>query len=85
MTGIGPVAVRQTRVRYREADATDPDASGFSVDPAALHAPARKSIERCCDPLLKDLHRRLLRGSGGAARKDLPVVGIRHRRLKTVA
>ena len=28
MTGIGPVAVRQPRVRDREADATDPDASG---------------------------------------------------------
>ena len=25
MTGIGPVAVRQPRVRDREADATDPD------------------------------------------------------------
>jgi len=40
MTGIGPVAVRQPRVRDREADATDPDASGsLPVDPAALHAP----------------------------------------------
>ena len=30
MTGIGPVAVRQPRVRDREADATDPDRIRFS-------------------------------------------------------
>src|SRR5215212_11095445 len=30
MTGIGPVAIRQPRVRDREADATDPDRIRFS-------------------------------------------------------
>ena len=53
MTGIGAVAVRQPRVRDREADATDPLPEGY-------------------------LHRRLLRGSGGAARQGCRrVVGHR--------
>jgi putative transposase len=40
MTGIGRVAVRQPRVRDREAGAADPGRIRFSpVDPAALHAP----------------------------------------------
>jgi len=70
MTGIGPVAVRQPRVRDREADATDPTASGFLRRSAALHAPLEIDRDAAADPLPEgDLHRRLLRGSGGAARQ----------------
>ncbi|WP_425995468.1 IS256 family transposase, partial [Afipia sp. DC4300-2b1] len=41
MTGIGPVAVRQPRVRDREADATDPDRIRFS--PSILPPYMRRS------------------------------------------
>ena len=82
MTGIGPVAVRQPRVRDREADATDPDRIRFS--PSILPPYMRRSkIDRdaAADPLPEGyLDRRLLRGSGSAARQGCcRVVGIRHR------
>jgi putative transposase len=41
MTGIGPVVVRQPRVRDREADATDPDRIRFS--PSILPPYMRRS------------------------------------------
>ena len=41
MTGIGPVAVRQPRVRDREADAADPDRIRFS--PSILPPYMRRS------------------------------------------
>jgi putative transposase len=44
MTGIGPVAVRQPRVRDREADATDPDRIRFS--PSILPPYIRRSNPR---------------------------------------
>jgi putative transposase len=48
MTGIGPVAIRQPRVRDREADATDPDRIRFS--PSILPPYMRRSnrSRRCC-------------------------------------
>ena len=72
MTGIGPVAVRQPRVRDREAAAADPDRIRFSLDriSAALYAPVEVDRDAAADPLPEgDLDRRLLRGAGGAARQ----------------
>ena len=45
MTGIGPVAVRQSRVRDREADATDPDRIRFSPSILPPYMRRSKSIE----------------------------------------
>ena len=45
MTGIGPVAVRQPRVRDREADATDPDRIRFSPSILPPYMRRSKSIE----------------------------------------
>jgi putative transposase len=45
MTGIGPVAVRQPRVRDREADATDPDRIWFSPSILPPYMRRSKSIE----------------------------------------
>jgi hypothetical protein len=90
MTGIGPVVVRQPRVRDREADAADPGRIRFSPSisrrmrsirpPAALHAPVEVDRDAAADPLPEgDLDRRLLRGAGSAARQECcRVVGIRH-------
>ena len=78
MTGTGPVAVRQPRVRDREADATDPDRMRFSPSILPPYMRRSKSIETLLPE--GDLDRRLLRGSGGAARQGCcRVVGIRHR------
>ncbi|MEY9404600.1 transposase-like protein [Bradyrhizobium diazoefficiens] len=64
MTGIGPIAVRQPRVRDREADATDPNRIGFSPSILPPYMRRSKSIETLLPILyLKGyLHRRLLRG-----------------------
>jgi hypothetical protein len=45
MTGIGPVAVRQPRVRDREAEATDPDRIRFSPSILPPYMRCSKSIE----------------------------------------
>jgi transposase-like protein len=45
MTGIGPVAVRQPRVRDRQADATDPDRIRFSPSILPPYMRRSKSIE----------------------------------------
>jgi putative transposase len=45
MIGIGPVAVRQPRVRDREADATDPDRIRFSPSILPPYMRRSKSIE----------------------------------------
>jgi len=45
MTGIGPLAVRQPRVRDREADATDPDRIRFSPSILPPYMRRSKSIE----------------------------------------
>ena len=45
MTGIGPVAVRQPRVRDREAGATDPDRIRFSPSILPPYMRRSKSIE----------------------------------------
>ena len=45
MTGIGPIAVRQPRVRDREADATDPDRIRFSPSILPPYMRRSKSIE----------------------------------------
>src|SRR5271156_4415742 len=45
MTGIGPVAIRQPRVRDREADATDPDRIRFSPSILPPYMRRSKSIE----------------------------------------
>ena len=45
MTGIGPVAVRQPRVRDREADADDPDRIRFSPSILPPYMRRSKSIE----------------------------------------
>ena len=45
MTGIGPVAVRQPRVRDREADAADPDRIRFSPSILPPYMRRSKSIE----------------------------------------
>jgi len=45
MTGIGPVTVRQPRVRDREADATDPDRIRFSPSILPPYMRRSKSIE----------------------------------------
>ena len=50
MTGIGPVTVRQPRVRDREADAADPDRIRFSPSPATLYAPIEVDRD-AADPL----------------------------------
>ena len=91
MTGIGAVAVRQPRVRDREAAAADPGRIRFSPSisrrmrnirpPAALHAPLEVDRDAAADPLPEgDIDRRLLRSAGGTARQGrCRVVGIRHR------
>ena len=48
MTGIGPVAVREPRVRDREADATDPTASGSLRRSCRPTCAARNRSRRCC-------------------------------------
>jgi putative transposase len=45
MTGIGPVAVRQPRVRDRKADAADPDRIRFSPSILPPYMRRSKSIE----------------------------------------
>jgi hypothetical protein len=51
MTGIGPVAVRQPRVRDREADATDPDRIRFSPSilpfAASIAMTASRALRKC--------------------------------------
>jgi hypothetical protein len=80
MTDIGPVAVRQPRVRDREAAAADPGRIRFSPSisrrmrsirpPTALHAPVEVDRDAAADPLSEGyIDRRLLRGVGGAARQ----------------
>jgi len=48
MTGIGPVAVRQPRVRDREADAADPAAFGSLRRSCRPTCAARNRSRRCC-------------------------------------
>ena len=82
MTGIGPVAVRQPRVRDREAAADDPAPHPLhAVDPAALHAPLEVDRDAAADPLPEGhLDRRLLGGAGGLARQGCGgAFGIGHR------
>ena len=82
MTGIGPVAVRQPRVRDRKAAAADPDCIRFSPSILPPYMRRSKSIETLLPILYPEryLHRRLLGSSGGAARQGCcRVVGIRHR------
>ena len=55
MTGIGPVAVRQPRVRDREAVATDPDRIRFSPSILPLHAPVEVDRDVAADPYLKGI------------------------------
>ena len=70
MTGIGPVAVRQPRVRDREAAAADRPDPVLAFDPATLHAPVEVDRDAAADPLSEGyLDWRLLRGAGGAARQ----------------
>jgi len=54
MTGIGPVAVRQPRVRDREADATDPDRTRFSPSILPPYMRRSKSIETLLPILLPE-------------------------------
>ena len=72
MTGIGPVAVRQPRVRDREAGAADPERIRFT--PAILPPYARrsKSLEMVdSDPLPEGhLDGRLQRSAGGLLGED---------------
>lgn len=81
MTGIGPVAVRQPRVRDREADAADPDRIRFSPSILPPYMCRSKSIETLLPILyLKGYRpatspRRWRRCSARCCR----VVGIRHR------
>jgi transposase-like protein len=71
MTGIGPVGVRQPRVRDREAAADDPGRVRFT--PALLPPYARrsKSLEALIPILYLKGHlgRRLRGGTGGLARQ----------------
>ena len=69
MTGIGPVGVRQPRVRDREAAADDPGRIRFT--PAAtLCGPVEKPGGSDPDPLPQGhLDRRLRGGAGGPARQ----------------
>ena len=71
MTGIGPVAVRQPRVRDREAAADDPEPHPLHArDPAALRAPLEVDRDAAADPLPEGhLDRRFRRGAGGLARQ----------------
>ena len=48
MTGIGSVAVRQPRVRDREADATDPDRIRFLPRSCHPTCAVRSRSRRCC-------------------------------------
>ena len=48
MTGIGPVANRQPRVRDREADATDPGRIRFSPSICHPTCAVRNRSRRCC-------------------------------------
>jgi putative transposase len=82
MTGIGPVAVRQPRVRDREADAADPDRIRFSPSILPPYMRRSKSIET----LLPILYLKgISTGDFSEALAALPgqgccrVVGIRHR------
>ncbi len=71
MTGIGPVAVRQPRVRDREAAAADPGRIRFSPSILPPYMRRSKSIETLLPIPLSEgyIDRRLLRGAGGAARQ----------------
>jgi hypothetical protein len=48
MTGIGPVAVRQPRVRDREVAATDPGRNASRLAPFRLMCGARSLWRACC-------------------------------------
>ena len=48
MSGIGPVAVRQPRVRDRGVDATDPNRIRFSPSILPPTGAARNRSRRCC-------------------------------------
>jgi putative transposase len=66
MTGIGPVAVRQPRVRDREVAAGDPGRIRFA--PAILHAALEVDRDAAADSLSEGhLDRRFLRGARGFA------------------
>ena len=80
MTGIGPVAVRQPRVRDREAAADDPGRIRFSR-PSCRPMRRSKSIETAADPLPEGyLDRRLRGGVVGVARQGCcGSFSIRHR------
>ena len=82
MTGIGPVAVRQPRVRDREAAAADPDRIRFSPSILPPYMRRSKSIET----LLPILYLKgISTGDFSEALAALPgqgccrIVGIRHR------
>jgi len=78
MTGIGPVASANRVCAIARAAAADPDRIRFS--PSILPPYMRRSSDRdaAADPLSEgDLDRRLLRGTGGAARPRM-LPGCRH-------
>ncbi|MET4754625.1 transposase-like protein [Bradyrhizobium sp. RT11b] len=82
MTGIGPVAVRQPRVRNREADATDPDRIRFSPSILPPYMRRSKSIETLLPILyLKGMSTGDFSGSAGCAPRQgcCRIVGLRHR------
>ena len=82
MTGIGPVAVRQPRVRDREVDAANPDRIRFSPSILPPYMRRSKSIETLLPILyLKGISTGdFSEAAGGAARQGCcRVVGIRHR------
>ena len=83
MTGLGPVAVRQPRVRDRDADAPIPAASGSLVDPAALHALVKVDRDAAAHPISDGRSRPgdFSEATGSAARQGRcrPGCRIRHR------
>jgi transposase-like protein len=81
MTGIGPVAVRQPRVRDREADAADPERIRFSPSILPPYMRRSKSIETLLPILyLKGISTGdFSEALAALLGKDCRVVGIRHR------
>jgi len=77
MTGIGPVAVRQPRVRDREAAPRSRAHPVLAVDPAALHAPVEVDRDAAADPLSEgDLDRDFSEARARCSARMLP--GCRH-------
>ena len=78
MTGIGPVAVRQPRVRDRAAGADDP--AGIRDDPATLCPAIEEPRYANPDPLFEGrIDRRLRGGAGRLARQGRSwAIGLDH-------